>query len=533
MRWIFCAVLVLPWIGCTDAGLYATNARGPSAPDRAELEGEVCVPLASGDAFPVRVLFAFPGGEGVAPEVKANLGAALQGIETRFSFPYIKFSLLAYHTVATGLVGSFVDASGLVSENATSRYASYTESGNVSLRAPLRLSKSIIAGDMQTGCRGLVQRTRYLVVLVITDADRSCSTPAFNTGIADECASEYLGPGNPESETLCAECELRRVTTELKQLADKHHAGEVSVQPIYVRTTPDPLIVAEAQAIARTGGTQLLQTDPAFVKTVIDGLNYASLQRELRLKRFIALNVNALARRSTLLTDTDSDGLADEDEAARGSDPLMPDSDDDGISDGIEVRMGMNPLVYDDLQACNRFGDTDFDRVNDCEERVLGTDACVADSDGDSLPEYVELLAGTNPLVPEDLSDADRDGVTNVEEVTAHTDPFSADLAWRDEHAYGYDITPSEPTVDGRACYRVSVRNVGLVSPPSRPNPPYDDIPAGLNDIFLYMQVGPDNDPRGTGIGSLGLRSVTFLPPATRDPAGVLPLSPDDFAVGN
>jgi hypothetical protein len=37
--------------------------REGEGPDRAEIQGTVCVPLASGDAFPVKVLFAFEGGK--------------------------------------------------------------------------------------------------------------------------------------------------------------------------------------------------------------------------------------------------------------------------------------------------------------------------------------------------------------------------------------------------------------------------------------------------------------------------------------
>lgn len=42
-------------------------------------------------------------------------------------------------------------------------------------------------------------------------------------------------------------------------------------------------------------------------------------------------------------TDTDGDGLADPDEATRGTDPANPDSDGDGISDGQEVAAGTDP----------------------------------------------------------------------------------------------------------------------------------------------------------------------------------------------
>jgi serine/threonine protein kinase/beta-lactam-binding protein with PASTA domain len=43
-------------------------------------------------------------------------------------------------------------------------------------------------------------------------------------------------------------------------------------------------------------------------------------------------------------TDTDGDGLPDDDEAARGTDPTNPDTDGDGVSDGQEVANGTDPL---------------------------------------------------------------------------------------------------------------------------------------------------------------------------------------------
>ena len=48
----------------------------------------------------------------------------------------------------------------------------------------------------------------------------------------------------------------------------------------------------------------------------------------------------------------------------------------------------------------------------------------VADSDGDGIPDDWELANGLNPAAPEDANvDADRDGLTNLEEYQAGTDP--------------------------------------------------------------------------------------------------------------
>ena len=48
------------------------------------------------------------------------------------------------------------------------------------------------------------------------------------------------------------------------------------------------------------------------------------------------------------VADTDGDGLLDGDEVARGTDPTNPDSDGDGIPDGAEVDIGTDPLDPND-----------------------------------------------------------------------------------------------------------------------------------------------------------------------------------------
>lgn len=519
--------MLMATLGCSDAGLYAVGGAGAGGPDRAAFEGRVCVPLASGDAFPVKILYAVEGGASVDRTLTGQMTEALQSLGARFSEPYVSFSLVAFHTVATGLQGGFVDASQL--QTAITKYSAYQEAGPVSLRAPLKLARSILSGDMQTGCRGTVARTRYVVVVVFSSADTSCANPIFNAGIDPKC-NAFL-----PDEAACSACELTAVATQLKDLAEQYNAGEVSIQPVYVRTVPDPAISAMAAAIARAGGTSVVETDPQNLKAALNSLNYASLQRELLLKRLIAFNRNSISRASELLVDSDGDGVGDEDEVALGIDPINPDSDSDGLMDGVELRMGLRPQPgnADVLTGCNPFLDTDGDRLNDCEERVLGTDACITDTDGDGLPDLVELHTGSNPLVPEDLADNDRDGYSNIDEVLRHTDPDSADIAYGGDRAYGYSIAEAPPTDDGRACYDLRIYNVGLVHTQRRPNPPYADIPEGTNEIYLFFQVGRANDPRGTGIGSLDVEQIQFIPPNRRRPKGTVFVEHDQFVIGN
>lgn len=521
------AALLLPLLllSCTDSGVYALDGRGAAKGDRVDFAGTACVPLAGGEAFPVKVVFAIQGGQGTPVETVGYTTDALSTLSSRFSGPFIQFGLVSFHTVATGLVGRFSDAAAF--QAALPRYASYQESGPVSLRSPLRLAKSLLSGDMQTSCRGTVARTRYVVVLLVSSSDLSCQNPSFNVGLDDRCTAL--------DDEACSQCELTAVTTELKALAQQYGAGEVVVQPVYVRTTADATTRAQVAAIANAGGTQPVETDPQGLRAALGSLNYASLQSSLQLKRFLAFNRNVVVRNGETLVDSDGDGVADRDELALGLDPKDPDTDHDGLMDGIEMRMGLDPLVVNVIPGCNASLDEDGDRLNTCEERVLGTDPCVSDSDGDGLPDLVEALTLTNPLVPEDLLDSDHDGLTNVAEVQAHSDPFSADLAFNAERGYGYALADAAPTVDGRACYALRAENITLVPTLAHPHPSYPgvQIDAGTNDIYLYMQVGRANDPHGFGIGALRVESLRYTLENGRDPAGNRPFLPDDFVLGN
>ena len=97
------------------------------------------------------------------------------------------------------------------------------------------------------------------------------------------------------------------------------------------------------------------------------------------------------------VTDSDCDGLHDEDEIMLNTDPLDVDSDDDGLLDGFEVKYGFNPL-----SAGEEIGDEDNDGLDNLAEQNAGTDPTNVDTDGGSLWDGDEILMGTNPLDPSD-----------------------------------------------------------------------------------------------------------------------------------
>lgn len=114
-------------------------------------------------------------------------------------------------------------------------------------------------------------------------------------------------------------------------------------------------------------------------------------------------------------TDTDGDGVLDLFEEAQGTDPFAADTDGDGVCDGPQVVAGVCTAAGDACPLVAGSVDADGDGV------CAPTDACddhadpvdIADLDGDGICD------GVDP-------DQDGDGVADLDEVAAGTDPRSA-----------------------------------------------------------------------------------------------------------
>ncbi len=93
--------------------------------------------------------------------------------------------------------------------------------------------------------------------------------------------------------------------------------------------------------------------------------------------------------------DTDGDGLTDLEEHLLGTDPLDADTDDDLLSDGVEVKTGRRIevpgrapyTVYSDPTVA----DADLDLVVDGHEALFGTDPTMYDTDEDGASDKVEI----------------------------------------------------------------------------------------------------------------------------------------------
>ena len=98
------------------------------------------------------------------------------------------------------------------------------------------------------------------------------------------------------------------------------------------------------------------------------------------------------------------------------------DSDGDCMPDWWEERHGLDSADSSDAAL-----DPDGDGLSNLAEYRAGTDPHSADSDGDGMPDAWETANGTIPFIADAIEDLDGDGLVNIEEFRHGTNPNLAD----------------------------------------------------------------------------------------------------------
>jgi|GEM_PF-1561034 len=132
--------------------------------------------------------------------------------------------------------------------------------------------------------------------------------------------------------------------------------------------------------------------------------------------------------------DPDHDGLTNQEERQRGTDPTRADSDGDGLPDGWELVHGFNPSDPSDSSA-----DPDGDGLTNLQEYQLDSDPHVADTDGDGMADGWEIAAGFDPLRADAGAVPDRGMVLwlRADDLAAGT----AVALWPDRSGWSHDMT--------------------------------------------------------------------------------------------
>jgi len=268
-------------------------------------------------------------------------------------------------------------------------------------------------------------------------------------------------------------------------------------------------------AMAQAGGG-VFKSFPNGDALSFDSFDLTGLRRSYQQRFFTVTNRSVVATADGPQADSDGDGISDLREAALHTDPTKRDSDEDGCSDPMELRVGWNPNVPGQLNGectCgpNELVDTDGDGLSDCEERWLGINRLSPDSDlgpdklplGDWVYDSLDSDLLTDPGAPNDTTDKDIDGFTDLQEFRAHTAPLALDPEEHQKHAYRY--TTFQPDLLQPRCTDFLVENVALAETQATDSTAKDE-----NVIEVYFGQSPEDEPYAERTIHIARKKVVF-----------------------
>lgn len=245
----------------------------------------------------------------------------------------------------------------------------------------------------------------------------------------------------------------------------------------------------------------------------IDFINIVDLRlaAEYQIKFMVAYNFNVVPGTDTLFVDSDGDGLSDQQELNpsdywwRQTDPNSADTDGDGWSDYFEYKISTyenprDPTVNDgacDALPDGTYPDSDWDGLNNCEERYKGTNSYHPDTDHDGIPDAVEFYSGTNPLEDQVGMDTDFDGAVDWLEIQRHTNVTANDPVVRSRFAYRYDIADLGFTdeMPNMRLYDFTISNISIMDTSGSMLNGEQDFYPGDNLIRLFIAQVPEDMP--------------------------------------
>jgi Bacterial TSP3 repeat len=183
--------------------------------------------------------------------------------------------------------------------------------------------------------------------------------------------------------------------------------------------------------------------------------------------------------------DFDGDSISNIDEVSYyNSDPLDSDTDNDGMPDGYEV------TYYFDLNFDDGGYDYDGDGLTNLGEYTAATEPYYSDTDGDGMNDGFEVTYLLNPLVSGDAgSDADLDGLSNLWEYKLRLNPRLTD-----SNSNGLGDALEDRELDGLAnLAELTTHNTD----PSQPDTDMDTLPDGwelANGFDPTVHNGTDGD---------------------------------------
>ncbi len=263
----------------------------------------------------------------------------------------------------------------------------------------------------------------------------------------------------------------------------------------------------------------------------LGALDYSSFASRNVLKTLMVQSLSAVPGEKTREVDTDGDGLPDTSDNGftLQTDPYELDSDQDCLDDGFEVRradQGFKPGNDKDARGCDPASplsqgcacrDTDGDGLSQYAEDYLRTRRSLVDSDGDGIPDGIEVRYGLDPRAPNVAGiDTDGDGIPDDDELKADSNPTKRDKDFYERFGYQYEVEIAEKRADGSTCYNFRVSNLQMVTPPNLAG-----RLEGYNLFKVWFAESPESGvATDYGVWRAACAWTQYAPPNLRVPAG-------------
>lgn len=260
------------------------------------------------------------------------------------------------------------------------------------------------------------------------------------TFISDGAPADTNNTGcnlNSLSEADKAQCHLTKSLDSVRIMRQSALSKGRDLRVHGVFYGPNPEVPSVMNAISQEGGTlegtylKSFESDQNALCSLILTQSTIDYQPE----SFALINLTTINRNGKLYADSDMDGLTDEEEIEMQSDPQNPRSLVPGVLDGICKSLGgKDECLKKRLQTqCVPDQIVGFG-LTDCDIKILGLDKIPGqlqlgiDADKDGIPDFIEIIKGTNPAVADMTLDPDSDNFSNRDEIIRGTDPKIADI---------------------------------------------------------------------------------------------------------
>lgn len=494
-------------LSCTDANLYSPNSPRKEA-DRLALQGRVCTEDPVEARFPVRFILIADQAAGLLysdiDPASQRIDILTDMVQLGLANPQLEMAVIG----AAGRPAKLAPTEGNFTRNPGELFNAITQ-----LALPencisaelcrdwseaIRSARTLIEGDLAAQPAGQRVLTQYVILNLVAGPPVPAADGAECCPDGDQqCIDANMGPSMA--------CETRQNADDIAALRDlvlSSGAAGLRYHTIQLASPNAPMgendvveTMLEEMSFAG-GGTH--QRFDNIAGLSLPAVNLFGLRTVLASKLLIAANVNAIPGPDGPVLDSDGDGLSDAEEELAGTLPTVGDTDGDGVSDFVEILSGFDPLVGEVPTACTGvplFADQDLDGLTDCDELLLGTEPTLVDSDGDGLPDRLEVTSGTDYIAADAEVDTDGDGVNNGDEIAQRSDPRSTDVRLHLPYGYRYEIEDEGFVTELFAADPTNITGVTFVGVSPGTTPGLGTLHYNAQEQTLAWQDADDADP--------------------------------------